>query len=215
MDAIQVFKAGYPNRMSFQLFVTKYSAFIAVTGINSLTKDFYDCFQIAKQTANEFCWRAASNKLIDIVPIVHVMMILLQETDQNINLSNNVDIIRGLQLGNNQIFMKAELFELLEFLYSRVISFIARRLQRKCKASLLANHKSVSYAAALQAVTYFSDHKRRKIRQLVSATILIQVIYYLDPRYILFLISIIFSLIFMFFYFNFTLYACFPLYFIA
>jgi myosin-5 len=174
LGAVQVFRAGFPNRMDFKYFVTRYSAFIIVCGINPLTRDFYECATRAKETASESYWRLAAAKLVGVVPVASVILGMIE----NSAVADDVDVLGGLQLGKTQVFLRAPVFEFLELLHVRTVSAVARRLQRRFVANRLAKRSSgVSSAAALgavQSLMYFSDFRQRKARKVVASTIFLQ-----------------------------------------
>lgn len=171
LGAVQVFHAGFPNRMDFQFFVSKYSAFLVICGVNSLTKDLQSCIGRAKETGADDLWRLCSSMLIDIVSLTMIVLNLIDESE----LAQEVDVLSGLQMGNTQVFMRAPVFEYLERLHARTIILITKRLQRRCRQQILAKKptKSAQLATA-NSVLYYAFGRRGKARLCVSATLLLQ-----------------------------------------
>lgn len=176
LDAIQVFRAGFPNRMDFSYFVTRYATFLCICGLNPITRDMSQCMQRAQHNGLEVYWRIAASRLIDIVKLTANVLNVIEDTQ----LPDDVDILSGLQLGKTGVFLRATVYEYLERLHHACVTFIAKRVQRRWRAHCLArsmapgDRKGVQQYHAIQALIYFSDHKKRQVRSMVSATVLLQ-----------------------------------------
>lgn len=171
LGAVQVFRAGFPNRMDFAYFVTRYITFIIVCGMNPLTRDLYQCITKARITGSEKLWRIGASKLIDVVSLTSTMLNIIE----NVSFPEDVEVLSGLQMGKTQVFLRAPVFEFLERLHTRSVTLIARRMQRRRKATMLTK-KGISKASysAIQSIMYFSDFKRRKAMKVVASTIFLQ-----------------------------------------
>ena len=171
LGAVQVFHAGFPNRMDFQFFVTKYSAFLVICGVNSLTKDLQACITRARQTGAEELWRISSSMLIDIVSLTMIVLNLIEEAE----VAQEVDVFSGLQMGQTQVFMRAPVYEYLERLHARTIVLIAKRLQRRYRQQNLAKRSAQSAKlAAANSLLFYANIRRGKARLCVSATLVLQ-----------------------------------------
>ena len=134
LGAVQVFHAGFPNRMDFKYFVTRYTCFLTVCGTNMLTQDLLRCIQRAKSTSSDELWRKSTSMLLDIISLT---ITILYKTE-NFQIPEGVDVIKGLQLGKSQLFLRAPVFELLERLQYTSSVFIAKLLQRRRRAVLIS-----------------------------------------------------------------------------
>ena len=171
LGAVQVFHAGFPNRMDFQFFVSKYSAFLVICGRNALTKDLEECIERARRTGADDLWRSSASMLIDIVSLTMIVLNLVDESE----IAQEVDVLSGLQMGLTQVFMRAPVFEYLERLHARTIILIAKRLQRRCRQQALAKMpNATAKLAAANCVILFAHGRRGKARSCVSATLLLQ-----------------------------------------
>jgi myosin V len=168
LGAIQVFRAGFPNRMDFAAFVNRFSSFVIVCGNNPVTRDVYQSLAIARSTGLERKWRTAAAKLIDIVALTDTILHIIDSTspDQSMN------IYEGLQLGKTQVFLRAPVFEFLESLQLRTLKMVVRNTQRRFRAQHYAQTHCIE--ALLHACLWFSDHKKRMAVKCVCATILLQ-----------------------------------------
>jgi len=172
LGAVQVFRAGFPNRLDFKLFVTRYSAFLVVCGVNALTRDLSECIKRALVTGAEDLWRTSASMLIDIVSLT---ITVLNMTDAS-KFSSDVDVFSGLQMGRSQVFMRAPVFEMLENLHARAVSLIAKRMQRRLHLMVLlrkGNAKSAMVPAA-HSVMYAAHRGRMIARHCVAATLVLQ-----------------------------------------
>ena len=75
--AVQVFRAGFPNRFDFSYFVAKYSSFAFVCGQNSLTSDFYQLRSRSETTDHYVYWKACCRALMQIVPVADAILTAL------------------------------------------------------------------------------------------------------------------------------------------
>jgi hypothetical protein len=145
LGALKVFQIGFPNRMEFKYFVTRYACFISVCGSrNALTADVLSCIQLAKATSTDELWRTATSMLLDIISLTVTILSLTGgsgdsegELLDGLDASNTSGIVQGLQMGKTQVFLKAAVFELLERLQMHSQIFIARILQRRRRALLI------------------------------------------------------------------------------
>jgi len=177
LGALQVFKAGFANRLSFAAFTNRFSAFAFVSGTNMLTRDLQSAIELARTTGSLVHWRRAAGCLLDIVPLSHMVLSLALNEPPDCE----VDIVRDMQMGKTQIFLKAEAFEFLERLHLRTRNLTARRLQLRWRAWRVSKHnenlgiKTTSgMLAAQEAMRYFSDFRRIQAMKKVSATIVLQ-----------------------------------------
>jgi myosin V len=93
LGAVQVFHAGFPNRMDFKYFVGRYSAFLVICGVNALTKDLVRVIKRARATGSDDMWRMGSSMLIDIVALT---FIVLNITDgETSEVAEEVDVLTG------------------------------------------------------------------------------------------------------------------------
>jgi myosin-5 len=180
LGAVQVFRAGFPNRMDFRFFVSRYSAFLVLCGVNALTKDLYNCLLRARESGSGEMWKQAASMLVDIVSMTVVILNMSEEAE----IAGDTDILSGLQMGRTQMFLRVPVFELLERLHVRSMNVIARRLQRRVRGKQCAagragagvdgNGGSGSRHMASECVMLFAFRRRVKARRCVSATILLQ-----------------------------------------
>ena len=173
LDAIQVFRAGFPNRMDFSYFVTRYATFLCICGLNAITRDMSQCMQRAQHSGSDFYWRVSASRLIDIVKLTSSVLNVIE----NSQLPDDVDILSGLQLGKTGVFLRATVYEYLERLHHASVTLVAKRVQRRWRAHCLAKANSSGSAQqfyAISALMYFSDHKKRHVRTMLSATVLLQ-----------------------------------------
>ena len=168
----QVFHAGFPNRMDFKSFVSRYSAFFVVCGVNSLTKDLQECIERARRSDSDDLWRICSSLLVDIVSLTAIVLNMTEEAEA----AEHVDVQKGLQRGKTQVFLRAPVFELLERLHVRSLTLIARRLQRRFR-QIRARHsrqRPSAKSAAANCVMFFAFKRRFQARKCVSAILLLQ-----------------------------------------
>lgn len=156
--AVQVFRAGFPNRFDFSHFVTKYSSFAFVCGQNMVTRDFYNLRRRATATEHDAYWRAACTSLLTIVPmadailsilgiraglssdagdapivdVVDVQAIIASTSSRG---DDTVALLReGMCMGKSQVFMRAPAFEYLEQLQLRASTLVVQLVQRHWRA---------------------------------------------------------------------------------
>lgn len=167
LGALQVFHAGFPNRMEFKSFVTRYVGLIYICGLNALTREFAYSKSRALSTESDESWRLAAARLVDIVPICVVILNLLEKTD----VLEAVCVSQGLQLGKTMVFLKAPVFELLESMHSRIEALAVCRIQR---AFVGRAGQTGAKAKIASALAYYSNVRCGKLRSVVSSTILLQ-----------------------------------------
>jgi len=168
LEAVKVFRAGFPNRIDFSDFVSRYSVFIVVCGINPLTVDLCRCMDQARKTGLQKYWRMTTAKLIDTVCLTDAILHIVDNTTPD----EAVNVHRGLQMGRSQVFLMAPVFEFLETLFVRAETMAARTIQRHFRARFFAKRHSVR--AINHALLWFCEHKRRTAMRCVSATIILQ-----------------------------------------
>lgn len=181
LGAVQVFHAGFPNRMDFKYFVTRYTCFLTVCGTNILTQDLLKCIQTAKSTGSDDLWRAATSMLLDIISLT---IMILYKTE-GFNIPEDIDVVVGLQMGKTQVFLRAPVFEFLERLQYQSQVFVAKILQRRRRALLLERKFNASNAIsgttklicnyyASRSYLYIVSKRRFQARNCISATIILQ-----------------------------------------
>jgi hypothetical protein len=213
LGAIQVFQIGFPNRMEFKYFVTRYSCFLSVCGNNVLTADVLSCIQYAKATSTDELWKTATSMLLDIIALTVTILSLTTGGDGNLfdgltdsgpsssnNNNNNsssgtsgMAVVKGLQMGKTQVFLKAYVFEFLERLQMHAQIFIAKILQRRRRALLIKRQYQASLQQdifssspaspsssvllryhAMESYLYIVSKRRSQVRNSISASILLQ-----------------------------------------
>ena len=177
LGAIQVFKAGFSNRLSFQAFTIRFAAFAFISGQNALTRGLIRAIEAARLTGADSAWRRAAGRLLDIVPASHVILCMAVGESPDVD----VDVLADMQMGRTQIFLKATAFEFLERMHLRTRNLTARRLQLRWKAWHTAKHNSnrgimttAGMIRAQEALRYFSDFRRLEAIKKVISTILLQ-----------------------------------------
>ena len=171
LGAVQVFRAGFPNRMDFKFFVSRYSAFLVLCGVNALTKDLNDCLLRARESGSGDLWKLSASMLVDIVSMTIVILNMCEEAE----ISSDTNILTGLQMGKTQMFLRVPVFELLERLHLRSMNVIAKRLQRRVRSKIaFKQHGQNSSFLASQSVMCSAFHRRIIARKCVSATLVLQ-----------------------------------------
>ena len=172
LGAVQVFRAGFPNRMEFSYFVRRYSALLCVCGRNPLTRDAFECTAAAIKSGSDKYWQLAALALIAIVPLTEVMLSMIVDRPLS-----DVNVLEGLQMGRTKIFLRAPVFEQLESIHYCAMDMLSRSMQRRHRAKALSRnstaHKRCLYPA-VQALMYFADYRKRRARTIVSSTLLLQ-----------------------------------------
>mmetsp|Transcript_20749 Transcript_20749/g.29827 ORF Transcript_20749/g.29827 Transcript_20749/m.29827 type:complete len:1346 (+) Transcript_20749:114-4151(+) len=174
MEAVTVFKSGFSNRIYFPVFVSRYSAFVTVCGINVWTREFYRSLEKGRRTEQEKYWRLAASKLIGVIRLSEYILNAIENVS---NEDTPVNLMTGLQLGRSQIFLQESVFNHLEHLYERSVVLMARRLQRRWRAAMLSRNdysRAKAPFAAVKALLYFSDFKRRRVVERIAAAMLLQ-----------------------------------------
>jgi len=175
LGAIQVFRAGFPNRMDFMSFVNRYLVLSYASGVNAITKDLFDLVDEARRTAYESYWVLAAGKLVQIVPLAAMV---LQIIDYEEGGPSMADVQEGLQMGKTQILMKAQMFEFLERMQQRSFNLIALRLLTRHRARRVTSRTTFNTrrgkALTQHAIMLFADSKRFRAITKVRATILLQ-----------------------------------------
>ena len=172
LGAVQVFRAGFPNRMDFKFFVSRYSAFLVLCGVNALTKDIYNCLLKARESGSEELWKVSASMLVDIVSMTIVILNMSEASE----IADDVNILSGLQMGKTQMFLRVPVFELLERLHVRSMNVIAKRLQRRVRSKLNVKRYGNMAVRTIsgEAVIYYAFCRRIKARKCVSATLVLQ-----------------------------------------
>ena len=171
LGAIQVLRTGFPKRMEFTSFVNRYLVLSYASGVNALTKDLFHLVDEARRTSFKSHWVLSAGKLVQIVPFAAMAL--------QISMS---DVQEGLQMGETQIFMKVQMFELLERMQERSFNLIALRLLVRHRArkvvAVEASRKPFrtrrGKPLAQHAMMLFADSKRLRAITKVRATILLQ-----------------------------------------
>lgn len=172
LGAAQVFRSGFPNRMEFNFFVLRYSSFVVSCGSNSLTKDTRNCIKHAVRSESETMWKLSASMLIGIVSLTATILNAMESIEDDV-----LDILKGLQLGRTQVFLRASVFEYLESLLYRAMALIARRLQLYRRLQLLRRDIHIKSSAALvtaQSVVFYSHRTRTLTTSRLAAMILLQ-----------------------------------------
>ena len=179
LGAIQVFRAGFPNRMDFTSFVNRYLVLSYASGVNALTKDLFDLVDEARRTAYESYWVLSAGKLVQIVPLAAMVLQIIDYEEGGPSMS---DVQEGLQMGKTQILMKAQMFEFLERMQERSFNLIALRLlvRHRARKVVAAEGSRTPFktrrgkSLAQHAMMLFADSKRFRAITKVRATILLQ-----------------------------------------
>jgi myosin heavy subunit len=186
LQAIQVYQDGFPHKMSFQYFLSRYSAFLCLCGVNHVTHEVKDCINRAQLTGQIIFWRLGALKLIDVIHFTMEILDLLDEPSSVplCRAISDLDLQQGIQIGKSSVFLRTNIYEHLESIYLYCVTMIAKRLQRKWRAYqyikifLTTAHSSsssppLSTSLALSLLS-FSDHKLRRSKKLLFAVVVIQ-----------------------------------------
>ena len=177
LGAVQVFRAGFPHRIAFSNFVNRYSGLCYPIGRNPMTNDFCKLMAEARKTGNRKLWKLAAAALIAIVPLAETVMNMLDRTRNH----STVDVIDGLRLGKNQVFLREPVVDHLDVLLHRAIYMEAARLRylfivwktiKAGKVFRLSTHGSKQIATT--SLAFFGDIKRYKVIKHVAATVTLQ-----------------------------------------
>lgn len=171
LGAVQVFRAGFPNRMDFKFFTSRYSAFLVLCGVNALTKDLYECLIRARESGSDELWKLSASMLVDIVSMTVVILNMSEEAE----ISSDTNILSGLQMGKTQMFLRVPVFEILERLHVRSMNVIAKRLQRRVRSKLImkTNGRSAKFVCS-ESLMYGAFRRRVIARKCISATLVLQ-----------------------------------------
>jgi hypothetical protein len=168
LGAIQVFRAGFPNRFQFSVFVERYSILAYVIGAkqNPLTRDFYLLKRKAIENNLEtFYWKRCCDVLMRLVPLAQVSLDAIGIPEKGHEMTSRTTSITPLELlhsssayfsqeraekgqemsiGKKQIFLRASYYEYLESLLYRANAMVARIVQYNWR------YKSHQYLKSLQ-----------------------------------------------------------------
>jgi myosin-5 len=181
LQAIQVYHDGFPHRMNFQYFLTRYSAFVCLCGINSVTRDVKDCITRAQLTGRSFFWRIAALKLIDVIRFTTKLLEEFENASPKFLVPvEDTELLQGLQIGKTAVFLRTNVFEYLESTYLYCVTMIAKKLQRRWRAykylqSASPIHNGTqSHISLTDSLLSFSESRLKKLKLSLSATVIIQ-----------------------------------------
>ena len=167
LGAVQVFRAGFPNRMDFMSFVSKFGCLAYPSGSNPMTRDLSKLVQEARRTQSQHSWKQAAVELIELAPLAETVLNILESVPD----SSGVDMKKGLQMGKSQVFLRAEVYDNMERLYYRTANLVALRMQFRFKAYKMSKQKGKKGISKLSNVR---DLRREYMRKIVNATIILQ-----------------------------------------
>jgi myosin heavy subunit len=171
LGAVQVFRAGFPNRVQFELFVKKYSLFALVVGVNNFTRSLHVTLKETRQYCTDQLYRLCAAKLIDVVCLTDAIITQVNGGGGTSAKSTAVvNVFDGLQMGHSTVFMRAQTYEYLETLKTRAYDLIVRNLQRHYRAVRSTNSRQ----QLSMAIMFFSNHRKNLMRLRVSSQILLQ-----------------------------------------
>jgi hypothetical protein len=147
--------------MTFEEFSTRYGVFLCISGHNPLTKKLVAYKQAASEVRREYIWRRAAVELLSNMGLFACLLDMIEKTES----AKGVDLKKGLQLGRSRIFMSAAVFEFIEGLYVRAITFVARQLQTKWRMKQL---KLPPHAL------FFANNRRSFCRYQIIPRVIIQ-----------------------------------------
>jgi myosin heavy subunit len=193
LEAIEVFFLGYPNRVTFQNFVNRYSSIVAVIGSSSpIFEKVCDCILEARQSGLLEVWKLAASKLVKIIPIIENVFYMLESQSRDMQNIKAADFNNGMKLGKTQIFLKSKIYDYLEEMNERAIHMFITRIQRlyryhRLRKDLLLHtsdkykmnsntqiKNSISLKCIIYALISFSDHKKKKCVKYVAAIVTLQ-----------------------------------------
>ena len=175
LGAVKVFQAGFPNRISFQLFVARFSCFSLVSGVNALTRGLIFAIEDARTTALAQKYRFAAARLLEIVPLSEMVMNIVEQVEA----PAEINIAAGMQMGRTNVFMRAPVFEYLGRLRMRISAMAAHRIQIFWKVRRFVKKSKVirtpmGRTYAQLALRNFADYKRLQAIKRVCAAIMLQ-----------------------------------------
>jgi myosin heavy subunit len=164
LGAVQVFRAGFPNRFQFSVFADRYAVFAFVVGRNPLSVDFHTLQARGEEFSKNIYWTGACNTLLRLCEMVSVTLdaagvsikggvpfsstirvvspkSILDASQAILNSRRGNNLSKGeeeLCLGKTQLFLRATAFEQLELLRQRsltLVTVIIQRWWRKTTAS--------------------------------------------------------------------------------
>ena len=182
LGAIQVFRAGFPNRLAFNDFVERYSVFVYVVGRNRLTRDFYiRKRQAIENNLNPFHCKKTCEILMTLVPFVHIILTSTQVPDKGeemkpretklnqlellhlmleyINGPTGKSLKEGMSMGKKQVFLRASVHEYLESLLYRSNSLVARIMQHNWRFKKNTLATKLKLATMEQRFIYYLVNK--------------------------------------------------------
>eukprot|EP01041_Mallomonas_annulata_P009509 gene9509-19762_t len=175
LGAVQVFRAGFPNRMDFMSFVIRFGCISFTAGKNPMTKDLATFINEARRTGSDRSWMQAAAKLIDVVPLSECILNMIDKDIFEVMIPEaEVDLRTGLQMGKSQVFMRAEVYEHMERILFRTVNLVATRLQLRFKSWNLSRRKGGGGSAMKKILVHFSEHKRAQAVRLVHYIVVIQ-----------------------------------------
>jgi myosin V len=168
IGAVQVFRAGLPNRMSFEEFSRRYGVLLCVSGVAGPTRKMARWKLLADEIRDESLWRATA---IEVLKNMRLFAALLDLIDNQVS-GDGIDLSKGLQMGKSRLFMSAVVYEYIETLYNRAVVMMVTRLQRRMRircSSITSGKK-----AAVESLLYLCDNRRRSCRLKVNSAIFLQ-----------------------------------------
>lgn len=174
--ATQVFFSGFPSRIDFRDFVNRYATIVAVIGNNNyITQNTARCIIEAKSTGLSQVFQLAALKLSRVIPIIEDIFNAVDNIysisssgDFSKSRHNDLDYKCGLQMGRSKVFMKAKIYDYLEYMNERALNMFTRKVQRLWRMYVMHKTKkstkrqSNSVAAIIGALLLFSDHKKNQ-----------------------------------------------------
>lgn len=176
LQAIQVYQVGFPHKMSFQYFLSRYSVFLCLCGANYVTNEVKDCINRAQLTGQIIYWRLGALRLIDVVRFTMKMLELIEEKSLTfITGIKDIDLQQGLQIGKTSVFLRTNIFEYLESVYMYCVTMIAKKLQRRWRAYQYLKQSAHSTSGSLaMSLLSFTDYKLKKFKRILFSVVIIQ-----------------------------------------
>jgi myosin V len=193
LGAVQVLRAGFPNRMEFSSFVSRYSALMWVCGKNQFTNDIlkFDSQMSRWSPRLRDPMKDSQMKAGLLVRVIHLAIGMLDRFEGRPAASEGecdgqAILTEGLQMGLTRIFLRANAFEFLERLHLRAKICSATYLQRRWKARQEARRQKVGKGSggvggkkrasqtSIETMMYFTELTRSRILREVWATAILQ-----------------------------------------
>ena len=182
-EAIQVFRAGYPQRFTFEKFVMTFASLWYPCGKNLMVKDFLHMVERAKTTGSTQLWMCAAQLLIKIAPLAGKVLNMIDHNepvssllspDPNEVLSKE-DLSTGIQFGHTMVFMRASTSNKLDHLSHRVLVLMTYRVQYLWRIYNMKKNGSTRRRSFIQHFSLVRmERYRRRSARIISAIITIQ-----------------------------------------